>query len=187
MDFALAPSRSDAKTNRDKLLEVARAALAADPAASLNSIAKSALLGPGTLYRHFPTREALIVAVYRAEIENLIAVSRELTEQLPPIEAFRTWCHRLLVHVRKQRGFAEVLHAALTEQERVNAYRPVIGAIAHLLTVCEAAGAIQSGMDPGDIQLLLGFIWQIRSEEGEHRARRGIDLIIRGLTTAERG
>jgi AcrR family transcriptional regulator len=183
LDIALS-SRSDAKANRARLLSVARDALAADPAASLNSIAKAASVGPGTLYRHFPTREALVVAVYRAEIENLIALSRALTDQLPPIDAFRSWCFRLIEHVRGQRGFAELLQAAMSEQERADAYRPVIDAIDHLLKACEASGAIPHAADPGDIQLLLGFIWQIRTGEGELRARRIVDLIIRGLMTA---
>jgi AcrR family transcriptional regulator len=174
-------SRSDAKANRERLLTVARDALAKDPAASLNSIAKAASVGPGTLYRHFPTREALVVAVYRAEIENLIALSRALTEQSPPIDAFRSWCFRLIEHVRRQRGFAELLQAAMSEQERADAYRPVIDAIDHLLKACEDAGAIPGPSDPGDIQLLLSFIWQIRTDEGERRARRVVDLIIRGL------
>lgn len=174
-------SRSDAKANRERLLTTAQLAFAADPAASLNSIAKLADVGPGTLYRHFPTREALVVAVHHAEIENLISSPHRLTEQMPPIEALRAWCHQLIAHVCKQRGFGEVLKAVLSEQEREEAYRPVIDAIAHLLQACEAADVIRQGNDPGDIQLLLSFIWQIRTAEGEKRAKRGVELIIRGL------
>jgi AcrR family transcriptional regulator len=182
MNFNITPSRSDAKANRERLVTAAQAAFATNPAASLNSIAKLAEVGPGTLYRHFPTREALVVAAYRAEIENLIGLSHVLTEQLTPVEAFRTWCHRLITHVCSQRGFAEVLKAVLSEQERADAYRPVINAITHLLEAGEATGTICKGTDPGDIQLLLGFIWQIRTAEGERRARRMVNLIVRGLT-----
>jgi AcrR family transcriptional regulator len=181
---AAVPLRSHAHANRERLLAAAREALAADPAASLNSIAKSASVGPATLYRHFPTRDALLVAVYRAEVENLIALSHALTAELPPIEAFRSWCHRLIEHVRLQQGFGELLQAAMSEQEKLDTYRPVIDAIAHLLRACEEAGNIPRKSDPGDIQLLLSFIWQIRTADGELRARRAVELIIRGLTTA---
>ncbi len=181
MSAAAFSARSDAKANRERLLATAQRAFADDPGASLNSIAKAAAVGPGTLYRHFPTREALIVAAYRAEIESLIALSHSLTAQMPAIAALRAWCHQLIAHVRRQRGFAEVLRAALSEQEREEAYRPVIDAIAHLLRAGEEAGAIRRATDPGDLQLLLSFIWQIRSTAGEERARRAVDLIIRGL------
>ncbi len=174
--------RSDAQANRLRLLSVARVALAADPATSLNSIAKLAAVGPGTLYRHFPTREALVVAVYRSDLESVVALARDLTARLTPVEALRSWCYRLVELARSQRGFAELLFAATTEQERIEAHTPVFQAIAHLLTVCVEADDVPRDTDPLDVQLALSFIWQIRTEEGERRARQAVDIVVRGLT-----
>ncbi|RVT89146.1 TetR/AcrR family transcriptional regulator [Sphingomonas crocodyli] len=176
------PLRSDAQANRERILEVARDALAADPATSLNAIAKLAAVGPGTLYRHFPTREALVVAVYRADLQGVVDLARELTEQLPPIEALRAWCRRVVELARRQTGFSQLLTAALTEQQRMEAHLPVHLAIAHLTNACIAAGMISTEIEPIDVQLALAFTWNIRTEEGERRAFKSIDILILGLT-----
>jgi AcrR family transcriptional regulator len=81
--------RADARANRDRILDVARDALATDPAASLNSIAKAAGVGAGTLYRHFPSRESLVLGVYRKEIDTLVALAPVLLARHPPLQAFR--------------------------------------------------------------------------------------------------
>src|SRR5580658_1602944 len=84
--------RSDAQRNRERILDVAKEAFARSGAnASLDDIAKEAGVGPGTLYRHFPTREELLEAVYRSEVEKLAAAERKFAETLPPIEALRAW------------------------------------------------------------------------------------------------
>src|SRR4030088_928562 len=84
--------RLDAQRNRERILEVAKDAFTRSGAnASLDDIAKDAGVGPGTLYRHFPTRAALIEAVYRTEVEKLAAAERKFTEAVPPIEALRAW------------------------------------------------------------------------------------------------
>ena len=82
--------RTDAQLNRQRILEVAREAFTRSGAnASLNDIAKQASVGPGTLYRHFPTREEPLQAVYRSEMEQLAAAGRKFTQSMPPIEALR--------------------------------------------------------------------------------------------------
>lgn len=181
MSLAAASKRSDARANRERLLETAREALADDPGASLNSIAKVAGVGPGTLYRHFPSREALLLAVNRAEVEGLLHLAHDLARDHPPVEAFRHWCHRLIDHVVRQRGFRETLQAALSLPEQEAAYRPVRDAIEHLLRACEADGAIAPGIDAKDVQLLLSFIWQVRTDAGERRAHRVVEVILKGL------
>lgn len=173
--------RADAKANREKLIETAREALAVDAAASLNSIAKAARVGPGTLYRHFPTREMLIVAVNQAEVEALVPLAESLAREHPPVEALRQWCHRLIDHVVRQHGFRETLRAALSLAEQEETYRPVRDAIEHLLRACEAEGTIDPGTDASDMQLLLSFIWQIQTPRGECRAHRVVEIILRGL------
>src|SRR5580700_1050879 len=84
--------RTDAQRNRERILEVAKEAFTQSGAnASLDDIAKEAGVGAGTLYRHFPTRDALIEAVYRTEVEKLAAAEKKFSESLPPIEALRAW------------------------------------------------------------------------------------------------
>src|SRR4029450_4036606 len=84
--------RSDAQRNRERILEVAKEAFTRSGAnTSLDDIAKQAGVGPGTLYRHFPTRDDLLEAVYRTEVEKLAAAERKFAENLPPIEALRAW------------------------------------------------------------------------------------------------
>ncbi|WP_263385581.1 TetR/AcrR family transcriptional regulator [Granulicella arctica] len=110
--------RADAKANKNRILEVARDALAADPAASLNSIAKAAGVGAGTLYRHFPSREALVLGVYRNEIDILAALAPTLLARHPPLHAFRTWCDRFAKFGRMKYGVADIVHASTSDQER---------------------------------------------------------------------
>src|SRR5690349_7754934 len=84
--------RTDAQQNRERILEAAKEAFSQFGAsASLEEIAKEAEVGPGTLYRHFPTREALLEAVYRSEVEKLAAAQQEFARTLPPVEALRAW------------------------------------------------------------------------------------------------
>src|ERR1700749_3521018 len=84
--------RTDAQRNRERILEVAKEAFTRSGAnTSLDDIAKQAGVGAGTLYRHFPTRDALLEAVYRVEVEKLAAAERELSVKLPPVEALRAW------------------------------------------------------------------------------------------------
>src|ERR1035438_7293840 len=84
--------RTDAQRNRERILEVAKEAFTRSGAdTSLDDIAKQAGVGPGTLYRHFPTREELLIAVYRTEMERLAAAEQKFARELPPIEALRAW------------------------------------------------------------------------------------------------
>lgn len=174
--------RADARANRDRILEVARDALAAAPDASLNSIAKAAGVGAGTLYRHFPSREALVLGVYRKEIDGLVALAPALVAEHPPLEAFRLWCDRLAHYGRIKHGLADVLHAALSDGDVQDSYWPMVGAVSHLLRACEASGDFALGADAEDVLLLLGFLWRIKPDAaGEARAERLIELVVRGL------
>jgi AcrR family transcriptional regulator len=174
--------RADAQQNRDRILEVARDALTSDPEASLNSIAKAAEVGAGTLYRHFPSREALILAVYHKEIRALVDLAPALLAKHPPLAAFRQWCDRLAHYGRMKHGLADVLHAAMTDRDFNESYGPMVGAVDRLLRACEACGDFAPGADAEDVLLLLGFLWRIKpGRAGEARADRLVDLVIRGL------
>jgi AcrR family transcriptional regulator len=174
--------RADARANRDRILEVAREALAADPAASLNSIAKSARVGAGTLYRHFPSREALVVGVYRTEIDVLVALAPKLLAKHSPLQAFRLWCDRLAQLGRVKHGVADMLHAAISDQDFQETYRPMLDAVRKLMNACEVSGEIRPGANAEDFLMLLGFLWQIPpTPAGEARVKRLVALAFRGL------
>ena len=174
--------RADARLNRERILDVAREALAGSPDASLNSIAKAAGVGPGTLYRRFPTREALVLAVYRKEIAALVDLAPALIAARPPLEAFRLWCNRLAQYGRMKHGLAEVLHAAITDRDHEETYWPMVGALDQLLKACAAAGAFRANVDAEDVLLVFGFLWRIKPGPGSKaQARRLIDLLIDGL------
>ena len=176
------PLRADAQQNRDRILDVAHDALAASSDASLNSIAKKAGVGPGTLYRHFPNREALVLAVYRHDVQQLVDSAPVLLEEHPPLDALRLWFDRLAHYGKIKHGLADVLHAATSDGLVGETYGPVIGAITLLQRACEEAGSIRPGLDPDDVLLVMGFLWRIDpSRDWEARAGRLLDLVMDGL------
>jgi AcrR family transcriptional regulator len=174
--------RADARENRDRILMVACDALAADPDASLNSIAKAAGVGPGTLYRHFPSRESLILAVYRKEIDTLVDLAPKLLTEHPPLQAFRTWCDRFAEFGRIKHGVADIIDAAKSDQDFQETRWPMLGAVRQLMDACEASGEIRPGANAEDLLLFFGFLWKMPPNlVGEERARRLQTLVFRGL------
>ena len=174
--------RSDAQANRDRILAVARDALAAEPNASLNSIAKEAEVGAGTLYRHFPSRESLVLAVYRKEIETLVALAPALLARHPPLQALRTWCGRLAQFGRMKYGVADIVHAAASELDAQSSYAPMLGAVRQLMDACKAVGAIDANAAADDFLLLVGLLWRIPpTAAGESQVQRILAIAIRGL------
>jgi AcrR family transcriptional regulator len=176
------PLRADAQQNRERILEAARDALAASGEASLNSIARRAGVGPGTLYRHFPSREALILAVYRRDVQQLADAAPGLLSDHPPIEALRLWLDRLAHYGLIKHGLADALHAAGSDGLARETYDPVAGAISLLLTACEQDGSIRPGHDPDDVLLLLAFLG--RTDPGPAacaRTARLLGIVISGL------
>src|ERR1700740_285395 len=104
--------RVDAQRNRERILEVAKEAFTRSGAnASLDDIAKEAGVGPGTLYRHFPTREELLEAVYRSEVEKLAAAERKFAETMPPLEALRAWMLLFVDYIATKKIIAPALNA----------------------------------------------------------------------------
>ncbi len=174
--------RADARANRDRILGIARDALAADATASLNSIAKMAGVGAGTLYRHFPSRESLVLGVYRKEIDVLVALAPTLLAKHPPLQAFRTWCDRLAKFGRMKYGVADIVHAATSDQDIQETYTPMLGAVRQLIHACERSGNIDQGSDPEDFLVFVGLLWRIPpSAAGEARVKRLLALAFRGL------
>ncbi|GAA4999668.1 TetR/AcrR family transcriptional regulator [Streptomyces siamensis] len=176
------PVRVDALKNREHLLRVAHDAFAEDGATSLNVIAKRAGVGAGTLYRHFPTREALILAVYRHDVERLVGEVDQVLAENAPLDAFRVWFERLAAYVRLKHGLGEALHTVAAQKVISDTYVPVAGAVARLLEACERDGSVRPGLDAADVLLLMGFLWRVGpGEEGLAQARRIMELAIDGF------
>jgi len=163
------PVRADAVKNYEHILRIAHDAFTQDSATSLNTIAKRAGVGPGTLYRHFPTREALVLAVYRRELERLAARAEDLLAEHAPLDAFRRWFETLADYVRRRDGLGAAMYTATTT--------PVTAAVGTLLTAGEQSGDVRPGLDPADVLLLMGFMWR----DGDGRAHRVMELAIAGF------
>ena len=175
--------RSDARLNRSRILDVARQAFAADPHASLNSIAKAAGVGAGTMYRHFPSREALLVGVYRQEVDALVAFAPALLMEHPPLEALRLWCDRFAQFGSVKHGVADMLRAAVSDQDFRDTYHPLVDALRGLIQACEQAGAISSDVAPEDVLVLLASVLRIApTPAGKKQVTRVLTLILRSLT-----
>jgi AcrR family transcriptional regulator len=175
--------RADALKNREHILLVAHDALAESGTASLNTIAKRAGVGPGTLYRHFPTREDLILAVYRHDVQRLVDSVPDVLAAHTPLDAFRTWFHTLADYVRVKHGLGEALHTAAVQDSVNETFAPVTAAVATLLRACENDGSLRPGLDAADVLLLMGFLWRVGpGHEGREQARRVMELAIAGLS-----
>jgi AcrR family transcriptional regulator len=174
--------RADARLNRDRILAVAYAAFADDPDVSLNAIGKLAGVGAGTLYRHFPTREDLILAVYRQELQSVVDSAHDLVAEYPPLEALRVWLLRLADFARVKHGLGEALETAAGQEADDESNIQVTGAVALLLQACETAGEVRPGLDVADVLLLMGFLWRRSAGDAdEPQARRVLDLAISAL------
>ncbi len=176
--------RVDARNNRARILDVAPARLAASADASLNSIAKAAGVGPGTLYRHFPDRESLVLAVYRQEIEQHVAAAAGLLAEHPPLEAVKVWFERLTGYLRLKHGLGDALDAATKQALTNESTGPVNAAVDVLLDAGKADGSIRADLLAGDVVLAMSCLWRTpATPEGNDQVQRLLDIVTRGLAT----
>jgi AcrR family transcriptional regulator len=174
--------RTDAAKNRQHILRVAHDAFAESGDASLNMIAKRAGVGPGTLYRHFPTREALILAVYQRDMTRLVDSVPKVLANNAPLVAFRTWFHTLADYVRVKHGLGEALRSGAVQNAINETYKPVVTAVSQLIDACVADGSMRTGLEPDDVLLLMGFMWRVDAGRGgKKQAARLMELAIEGL------
>lgn len=176
--------RSDAQRNRERILESAKEAFTRFGAdASLDDIARQAGVGAGTLYRHFPTRDALIEAVYRSEVEKLAAAQRRFAEALPPIEALRTWMLLFVDHIAAKQIIAPALNSVVGGPSKLyEGSRGLIqGAIDALVKRAIKSGDIRKDLDPFDLLRALIGVSHVASGPGwQQSARRLVDILITG-------
>jgi AcrR family transcriptional regulator len=176
--------RADTRRNHERILTAALESLTASGEVSFNAIAKKAQVGVGTVYRHFPTPEALVLAVYRREVQHLVDVVPTLLETLTPEQAFRAWTGHLARYMITKRGLAEALRTATTSQEELfaSAYEAMRGAVSTLLEANVRAGSVRDDLDPSTVLRALGALMQL-SPKGNWRGQTEslTDLLWTGM------
>jgi AcrR family transcriptional regulator len=179
--------RADAERNRVRLLETAKAAFAEKGSgASLDEIARIAGVGAGTLYRHFPTRDALVAAVYQNETEQLVAAADRLAKTHPPVKALREWLLLFVDYIATKHGMSEVLDSIVggTSDLYSASTTQVKHAIATLVDRAVASGDIRLDLDPLDLLRALAGVANIGlGPDGEWAAKRLVDILIAGVRT----
>jgi AcrR family transcriptional regulator len=179
------PRRADARRNYDAVLAAATEAFAAHGVdASLEEVARQAGVGIGTLYRHFPTRDALVEAVYRREVERLCDGVDELLAERPPAEALATWMQRFVAYVATKRGMATALKAAAGADSELFAYahRRIRTAIETLLSAAAESGEIREDIDSTDLLRAMSGICLANDQPGwEEQSARLVSLLMDGL------
>src|SRR5277367_246549 len=176
--------RADAQRNRERILEVAMEAFARHGAnTSLDEIAKQVGVGPGTLYRHFPTREELLQAVYRAELEKLAAAEQKLSRTMAPTEALRAWLLLFVDAIATKQLIAPALNALLGDPKKVfeASYAKMHDAIRTLVKRAVESGQIRSDLDSMDLlRALIGVSNVASAHDWQASARRLVDILIIG-------
>jgi AcrR family transcriptional regulator len=179
-----APQRSDAQRNRERILEVALTELTRSTDVPLSTIAKKAGVGQGTFYRNFPSREALVLEVYRHEMQQVADAAAELLQTRAPDRALREWMDRLAQYAMAKAGLADAIRKATSApgSPAKPGHGPVSEAVELLLRANEEAGTIRSGVTPDDFILAIAGLWQI-DPRGDWQARAGrlLDLVMDGL------
>jgi AcrR family transcriptional regulator len=177
--------RADAERNRQRVLEAAKASFAKSGAAtSLEEIARVAGVGIGTLYRHFPTRDALVEQVYRDALDRLSADAERLTQTHPPIEALRQWLLLFIDYISTKKLMADLLATLAGGPAALYAASGprLKGAIADLVDRAKANGDIQFEGEPFDLLMAVGGLGYGNAAPGwETRARQMVDILIAGL------
>jgi len=176
--------RRDALRNRERILEVAKEAFTRFGAdASLDDIAKQAAVGAGTLYRHFPTRDALIEAVYRSEVEKLAASARTLAETMSPIDALRAWMLLLVDYIAAKHIIAPALNSIVGGPSRLyEGSRSLIqGAIDDLVRRAKKNSDLRKDLDASDLlRALIGVSHVGSGSDWQPSARRLVEILIAG-------
>jgi AcrR family transcriptional regulator len=176
--------RADAQRNRERILEVAKDAFARSGAnTSLDDVAKQAGVGPGTLYRHFPTRDELLVAVYRTEVEKLAAAERKFAQTMPPIEALRTWMLLFVDHIAAKQIIAPALNTLVGGPSKLfeGSRSQIQGAINALVERAIESGDIRKDLVPFDLLwVLIGVSHVASGPDWRQSARRLVDILITG-------
>ncbi len=181
--------RSDAARNRERLLKAATTVFGAGGAdASLEAVARRAGVGIGTLYRHFPTREALYEAVYRHEVQQLSDLAEQLKNEPSPIEALRRWLRSGVEFVATKKGMIQALAVAVTTGSELHAhsFEKLTNASRDLLQRAVAAGEIRPDIEPEDlVRSLVGMCYVHNQPGWQANVLRLMDVLVDGLRVSQ--
>jgi AcrR family transcriptional regulator len=186
ISVASRPLRADAQRNRDKLLDAATAAFAEEgEGVALEAVAARAGVGIGTLYRHFPNRDAQIVAAYQQEVDSLCAAASELLGAQPADEALRAWAERFADYVARKRSMGDALRSAVSSSECqvfTDTRERILGALRLLLDAGARDGTLRTDVTPEDVMCVINASWYL-PDGPQWRATVGrmLGLVIDGL------
>lgn len=176
--------RSDAQRNRERILEAAKQAFTRSGAnTSLDDVAKAAGVGAGTLYRHFPTRDALLEAVYRTEVEKLAAAQQKFAETMPPVEALRAWMLLFVDYIATKQIIAPALNTLVGGPSKLyeGTRAHIQGAIEALVKRAIKSSDIRKDLEPFDLlRALIGVSNVASSPDWQQSARRLVDILVSG-------
>jgi len=177
--------RADAVRNRERLLEAAREVFSAGGAeASLETVARAAGVGIGTLYRHFPTREALFEAVYRREVQHLADLAGQLKKEAQPVDALRRWMHSNVKFVATKKGMSAALALAAYKNSKLfsSSFDQLTRAVGGLLDRAIATGEIRDDVSPEDLlRTLVGMGYTHDQPGWQKSVLRLVDVFVDGL------
>lgn len=182
---SVSPRRADTRRNHERILTAAATALAGSDEISFNAIAKQARVGVGTVYRHFPNPEALVIAVYQRELQQLVDVVPDLLAQHPPEQAFRSWTTDHLVrYMMTKRGLAKALGSAASSHGEMlaKAHDAMVGAVTTLLEANIRAGTVRPDLEPETLMRGLGGLFFLDPNSDWHSpTAKLIDLLWQGM------
>jgi AcrR family transcriptional regulator len=184
------PRRADTRRNHERILAAALESLTTSGELSFNAIAKRAEVGIGTVYRHFPTPEALILAVYRREVQHIVDVVPSLLKTNTPEQAFRAWTGHLARYMMTKRGLADALRTVTTSQEELfaKAYESMVSAVSTLLEANVRAGSVRAGVEPTTVLRALGGLLLLNaSEDWQSQTEDLTDLLWNGMCAGQDG
>ncbi len=178
--------RTDAIRNRERVLEAAKAVFSeGGPEASLEAVARHAAVGIGTLYRHFPTREALYEAVYRREVDQLVELASQLEAQAKPVEALRKWMQAGVEFMATKKGMATALALAAHSSSELVAcsFERLSGALGALLRRAAATGELRSDIDAEDLlRTVVGMCYAQDGPGWQAKVLHLVDIFVDGLS-----
>jgi AcrR family transcriptional regulator len=177
-------TRTDAQRNRERILAVAKEAFARSGAnTSLDDVARQAGVGAGTLYRHFPTRDALLEAVYHTEVAKLAAAEREMSERLSPVEALRAWMLLFVDYIAEKHIIAPALNTFVGGPSKLyeSSRAQITGAIEALVKRAIKSGDVRKDIDAFDLlRALIGVSNVASAPDWKQSAKRLVDILILG-------
>jgi len=177
--------RADAVRNRERVLEAAKAVFSAGGAeASLEAVARAAGVGIGTLYRHFPTREALFEAVYRREVQQLADLAEQLKQEAKPIDALRQWMRSIVKFVATKKGMSAALTLAVDKNSKLfsSSADRLARTVGGLLDRAIAAGEIRDDISPEDLlRAVVGMCYMHDQPGWQTSVSRLVDVFVDGL------